>query len=237
MDKATHKPKLVVLSGAGISAESGLTTFRDSGGLWEGHDVMAVASIEGWRRDPALVLEFYNQRRRQAWAAQPNAGHRAIAELETDYDVTVITQNVDALHENAGSTRVIHLHGELAKAQSSRDPALVYPLDHWRIEPGDTCTLGSQLRPFIVFFGEPVPLMEQAIEITRAAEVLIVVGTSLVVYPAAGLLDVVDDSVPTFVVDPNLPAVRSRPNLVLVQEPAGSGMQRVRERLTARGSR
>lgn len=229
--RGAGKPKLVVLSGAGISAESGLATFRDSGGLWEGYDVMTVASIDGWQRDPELVLEFYNQRRRQAWAAEPNDGHLAIAALEADYDVTVITQNVDGLHEKAGSSRVVHLHGELAKAQSSSDPNLIYPLDHWEVKLGDTCDLGSQLRPFIVFFGEPVPMMDVAIQITRSADIFIVVGTSLVVYPAAGLLDLVDDSIPTFVVDPSLPAVRRRPNMALIQEAAGRGMQRVCEQL------
>src|SRR5690554_1597945 len=153
------KKKLVVLTGAGISAESGIQTFRDSNGLWEGHDVMTVASPEGWRKNPELVLEFYNQRRKDCLKAQPNPAHLGLAELEKDFDVTIITQNVDPLHEKAGSTKVIHLHGELFKSQSTLDSSLVYEMDHWELKPGDKCAKGSQLRPFIVWFGEAVPMM------------------------------------------------------------------------------
>ena len=176
----------MVLSGAGISAESGINTFRDSDGLWEGHDVMDVASPEGWYKDPLLVLNFYNQRRAQLKTVQPNQGHLALAELAQYFNVSVITQNVDDLHERAGSTDIIHLHGELLKAQSSQSPSLVYPwLDDINI--GDCCELGSQLRPFIVWFGESVPMLEPAIEKVTQADIVIIVGTSMQVYPAASL--------------------------------------------------
>lgn len=227
------KPKLVVLSGAGVSAESGIATFRDSNGLWEGHDVTTVATPQGWQRNPALVLEFYNQRRRNALAAQPNAGHEALVRLEAAYDVRIVTQNVDNLHEKAGSSWVLHLHGELFKSRSTADESLVYDIAGTELNLGDTCEKGSQLRPHIVWFGEAVPLMEQAAAEAVSADVFIIVGTSLVVYPAAGLLDYVPSHVPVYVVDPNLPPVSRRPNLHLIGEKASTGLSRLADELLA----
>jgi NAD-dependent deacetylase len=221
------KKRLVALTGAGISAESGIATFRDANGLWEGHDVMEVASPQGWRKNPELVLDFYNQRRKNAHSVQPNAGHTALADLEKDFDVRIITQNVDNLHERAGSSHVLHLHGKLFESRSTLDPALIYPMEGWELKKGDTCDRGSQLRPNIVWFGEPVLLMDQAIEETMQADIFLVVGTSLVVYPAAGLVDFVPDEVPVFVVDPNLPDMRRRPNLHSYEEKASTGMLKV----------
>ncbi|MBX0332013.1 NAD-dependent deacylase [Pontibacter sp. HSC-14F20] len=225
------KKKLVVLTGAGISAESGIATFRDANGLWEGHDVMEVASPQGWRKNPELVLDFYNQRRKNAHSVLPNAGHQVLAELEQDFDVKIITQNVDDLHERAGSTDVIHLHGKLFESRSSLDPKLIYPIEGWQLNLGDKCERGSQLRPNIVWFGEPVPLMEQAMVETLGADIFLVVGTSLVVYPAAGLVDLVPDEAPILVVDPNLPYMRPRPNLHLFEEKASTGMDKVKQLL------
>lgn len=199
--------KVIVLTGAGMSADSGLKTFRDSGGLWEGHDIYEVATPDGWRRDPEMVLEFYNQRRRQVWQAEPNAGHKALARLEEAYDVTVITQNVDNLHEQAGSSDVLHLHGDITKVRSEKDPSLVYEVGGDPISLGDTAEDGAQLRPHVVWFGEMVPNMDKAAELVPEAELLIVIGTSLVVYPAAGLVDLVPESVPRFVVDPSEPEI------------------------------
>lgn len=223
------KKKLVVLSGAGISAESGIKTFRDSGGLWEGHDVMEVASPEGWRRNQDLVQDFYNQRRKQARDCQPNDAHLKLASLEEHFDVTIITQNVDDLHEKAGSTSVIHLHGELAKAQSSVDRKLIYNLDHWEIKKGDTCEKGSQLRPFIVWFGEPVPKMEEAIQVAMLADIFIVIGTSLQVYPAASLIDYVPDHAPTYLIDPSSPGSHLRRDIIYIPKKATEGMKSVEE--------
>lgn len=199
--------KLVVLTGAGISAESGISTFRDNNGLWEQYRVEDVASIEGWHRDPALMTRFYNERRRQLPTVEPNAAHRLLAELENQYDVTVITQNVDNLHERAGSSRIIHLHGELMKVTSSfspNDPRYIrtLPADDLEVEMGDTAEDGSQLRPFIVWFGEAVPQIEPAIEETIKADLYLVIGTSLNVYPAAGLLNYVPQSTPIYLIDP-----------------------------------
>ncbi|QCR21748.1 NAD-dependent deacylase [Pontibacter sp. SGAir0037] len=225
------KKKLVVLTGAGISAESGIATFRDANGLWEGHDVMEVASPQGWKKNPALVLDFYNQRRKNAHEAKPNAAHLALVELEKDFDVTVITQNVDDLHERAGSKRIIHLHGKLFESCSTLDPKLVYPIKGHELKLGDKCARGSQLRPNIVWFGEPVPMMEVAADITMKADILLVVGTSLVVYPAASLVDYISDDVPIIVVDPNLPYIRPRKNLHLIEEKASTGMEKVMQLL------
>mgnify|MGYP000902998640 CR=1 FL=1 len=190
---ASHdqRPHLVVLSGAGMSAESGLSTFRDSDGLWAGHNVQEVASIEGWEQDPQRVLDFYNMRRREFVGAEPNEGHRLLAELERRYRVTIVTQNVDDLHERAGSTHVIHLHGELMKNRSVRDPFTTYPAEGAtrELHIGDLAPDGTQLRPFIVWFGEEVPEMIPAIEATEEADLFLVIGTSLEVYPAAGLID------------------------------------------------
>lgn len=223
--------KIVVLSGAGVSAESGLATFRDAGGLWEGYNVMEVASIDGWRKNPELVLNFYNQRRKAAVKALPNEGHKALARLEEKFDVTVITQNVDNLHEKAGSTKVIHLHGELFKCRSSLDENLIFDMDGLELNPGDKCPKGSQLRPHIVWFGEMVPMMDTAIREAMQAEIFIVVGTSLQVYPAAGLLDYVSPQAATYVIDPNMPPLQSRINLHLIKEKGSIGLSQLSEKL------
>lgn len=210
---------IVVLTGAGISAESGIKTFRDSNGLWEGHDVMEVASPEGFRKNKALVLDFYNQRRRQLLEVEPNNGHKALAELEKKHHVQIITQNVDDLHERAGSKLILHLHGELLKAQSTLDPSLVYA---WTkdITEQDTCSLGSQLRPFIVWFGEDVPMITKAQEICEQADVLVIIGTSMQVYPAAGLINFVKDNIPVVYIDPNPAPLYDIPNLKVIQKTA-----------------
>ena len=223
--------KLVVLTGAGISAESGIKTFRDSGGLWEGHRVEDVATPEGWRRDPEMVLEFYNQRRKQALDVKPNRGHAILVELEQQYDVTIITQNVDNLHERAGSSNVIHLHGSLFESRSTKNPALIYPIASWELKLGDMCKLGSQLRPNIVWFGEAVPMIEVAADISSGADIFLVVGTSMVVYPAAGLIDYVPDRVKKYVVDPKKPEILHVPNLEFIAEKASIGMETVRRLL------
>jgi NAD-dependent deacetylase len=223
--------KLVVLTGAGISAESGIPTFRDSDGLWEGYDVNEVATPEGWRKNPALVLEFYNQRRKRALEVEPNEGHRILAELESFFDVTIVTQNVDNLHERAGSSNVIHLHGSLFQSRSTVDESLVYDIKGWELKLGDLCEKGSQLRPNIVWFGELVPMMEVAAAEAARADVFLVVGTSMVVYPAAGLIHYVPRHVPKFVVDPNLPDVGHVPNLTMIAEKASIGLRKVKETL------
>ena len=210
--------KVVVLSGAGISAESGIKTFRDSGGLWEGYDVMEVASPEGWAKNPELVLDFYNQRRKKALTAQPNEGHMIIAELEKHFQVSVVTQNIDNLHEKAGSSHVIHLHGKIFQARSTLDPTLVYDIEGWELKLGDKCEKGSQLRPNIVWFGEMVPMMEVAVEEAISADIFIVIGTSLQVYPAAGLMEYAGKATPIFVIDPNMPIIPHRHNLFLVED-------------------
>ncbi len=223
--------KLVVLTGAGISAESGIPTFRDSNGLWEGHRVEDVASPEGWHRDPAVVLDFYNQRRKKAIEVKPNRGHEILAELEQQFDVTIVTQNVDDLHERAGSSRVIHLHGSLFESRSSVDESLVYPIKGWELNIGDRCEKGSQLRPNIVWFGEMVPLMEVAAHHASNAEIFLVVGTSMVVYPAAGLIHYVPYDTPKFVVDPKVPDVGNVPSLHMIADKASTGMEKVRTQL------
>jgi NAD-dependent deacetylase len=195
--------KLVVLTGAGISAESGIKTFRDAGGLWEGHDVMEVASYEGWLKNKELVLDFYNQRRKQLFEVQPNLGHFTLAELETDFDVHIITQNVDDLHERAGSSKVLHLHGELLKVRSDRNPPKQILDWNTDLKLGDLDQNENQLRPHIVWFGEAVPALEEAVEIAQQADYFAVVGTSLQVYPAAGLIHYAPLHVPIFYIDPN----------------------------------
>ncbi|MEC7378371.1 MAG: NAD-dependent deacylase [Pseudomonadota bacterium] len=205
---------IVVLTGAGISAESGLSTFRDNGGLWEKHSVYDVATPEAFARNQELVLRFYNERRRQLASAKPNEAHQRLAELEKRYRVTIITQNVDDLHERGGSSNVIHLHGELTKARSSSHPELVYDIGYRDIQPGDCCDWGAQLRPHIVWFGEEVPLLEKAAEVVRSADYLLIVGTSLQVYPAAGLVHEVDMDVPITVIDPGEPASVSRARVI-----------------------
>ena len=223
--------KIVVLTGAGISAESGLKTFRDSGGLWEGYDVTEVATPQAWQANRQLVLEFYNQRRKQAYEAQPNAGHLALAELEEHFEVQIITQNIDALHEKAGSSNVLHLHGEISTARSTADPELIYDLPSWELREGDTCEKGSQLRPHIVWFGEAVPMMEPAMEITSQAEIFIVAGTSLVVYPAAGLLDFADSQIPKFIIDPKIPEVSNTKQMHFFEEAASTGLPKLKQLL------
>ena len=224
------KKKLVILSGAGISQESGLKTFRDMGGLWEQYDVAEVASPEAWQKNPELVLRFYNERRKQLWEAKPNKGHIGIAELENWFDVEVVTQNVDDLHEQAGSTKVLHLHGELRKARSSVDPNLVYTLENWELKMGDTCEKGSQLRPHIVWFGEMVTEIEKAAVIVQKADIFVVVGTSLVVYPAAGLVHYIRPGTPVFVIDPHKPEVFIN-DVEYIQEKAGRGVEILKEKL------
>ena len=219
--------RIVALTGAGMSAESGLKTFRDADGLWEGHDVMQVASPEGWRQDPELVLDFYNQRRRQLFDVRPNQGHELLAELEQRYSVEVVTQNVDDLHERAGSSRVLHLHGELLKVRSSRDERLV---QDWTTDLvlGDLCELGSQLRPDIVWFGEAVPLLEPAAEITSQADIIIIIGTSMQVYPAASLIHFAQPGIPIYFIDPRPTISESQfSNLTVFADTAVKGMQKL----------
>lgn len=218
------KNHVVVLTGAGISAESGLSTFRDSGGLWERYSIEDVATPEAFARNPELVLDFYNQRRRQLADVEPNAAHRALAELERSHQVTVITQNVDDLHERAGSSNVVHLHGELTKVRSSKVPDLVYHLGYDEIRLGDTCEQGSQLRPHVVWFGEAVPMIEAAAEIVPMADHLLIVGTSLQVYPAAGLVELAGFDVPVTVIDPGEVPTMTRARVL--REPASIGVPR-----------
>jgi NAD-dependent deacetylase len=219
--------RVVVLSGAGISAESGLRTFRGADGLWEGHRVGDVATPEAWAANPGLVLEFYNQRRRAVRAAEPNAAHRALVDLERAYDVRIVTQNVDDLHERAGSSQVLHIHGEVLKARSTRDPRLVWHLGDRDIELGDLCELGSQLRPHIVWFGEMVPAMDEAVELVAEADVLIVVGTSLQVYPAAGLVFEAPRRARRILVNPDVPERVAVAAFEAVVKPATVGVPEV----------
>lgn len=225
--------KIVVFTGAGISAESGIKTFRDSGGLWEEFDINDVATPEGWKKDPALVLNFYNLRRKQVLEAKPNAAHIALAELQLRYDVQVITQNIDNLHERAGSKKVLHLHGEVTKSRSTLDPSLVYDIKGWKLELGERCAKNSQLRPHIVWFGEPVPNMLRAYEMTSAADIFIVIGTSLNVYPAAGLLDHAHDEIPKYLIDPTVDKVEHVNNLIIIKEKAGTGVPALVKQLLA----
>ena len=222
------KKKIVVLTGSGISAESGLKTFRDSGGLWEEYDVSLVASIDGWRNDPEFVLKFYNERRKQLENAKPNQAHIALAKLEEKYDVTIITQNIDNLHERAGSKNVLHLHGLMTQARSSVDVNLVYDIGYKEIHIGDLCEKGSQLRPNVVWFGEAVPLISDASEICSTADIFIVIGTSLVVYPAAGLIDEVPRNAVVYIIDPIKPPVyRSFREINFIEEVATTGTEKL----------
>jgi NAD-dependent deacetylase len=224
--------KLVVLTGAGVSAESGISTFRDKGGLWEGHDIMEVASPIGWSKNKELVLDFYNQRRRQLKDVQPNDAHFNIKKLEEKYDVTVITQNVDNLHERAGSKNIVHLHGELTKAKSTVPPYMVYEIGYEDIKLGDLCEKGAQLRPHVVWFGEPVPEIENSSEICAGADIFVVVGSSLVVYPAAGLIQYVPESVPKYIIDPVKPEIYSYyQNLTFIEEKATTGTEKLLKEL------
>ena len=220
------KKNLVVLTGAGISAESGINTFRDSGGLWEQYDVEDVATAQAWERNKALVTDFYNQRRKQLLEVQPNFGHFGLAELEKEFNVFIITQNVDNLHERAGSSSVLHLHGELTKVRSERYEELVYELlpEKYEIKIGDLCQKGYQLRPHIVWFGEAVPMMDKAIEITEKADILVVVGTSLNVYPAAGILHYAPANIPVYLIDPN-DVLINRKNVKIIKKGASEGMK------------
>jgi NAD-dependent deacetylase len=217
--------KLVVLTGAGMSAESGLRTFRDMGGLWEEHDVYEVASPGGWHRDRGMVLRFYNERRKQLLEASPNMGHFGLVELEKDFDVSIITQNVDDLHERAGSRSVLHLHGELRKARSTVDPDLIYDIEGWKLEEGDLCEKGSQLRPHVVWFGEAVTAIEEAAEVVSGADIFTIMGTSMNVYPAAGLVNYVPPAAPIYVIDPNEVAMPGHPRIRVIRKGAGEGIQ------------
>ncbi len=225
------KKKLVILTGAGISAESGLKTFRDSDGLWEGYNIEDVATPRAWRKDPQLVLDFYNFRRKNVLDATPNAAHYGLAELEKDFDVTIITQNIDDLHERAGSTNILHLHGEILKMRSERDTELIYPVTG-DIRLGDKAEDGSQLRPHIVWFEEPVPMMELAVPIVNRADLFVVVGTSLVVYPAAGLVNYTRQGIPLFVLDKKLPYIPDNGFLTCIEKPATEGISLLRSKLT-----
>jgi NAD-dependent deacetylase len=223
--------KLVVLTGAGISAESGIKTFRDAGGLWEGYNVMEVASPEGWRKNQKLVLDFYNQRRKQLHEVVPNLGHKILAELENDFDVHIITQNVDNLHEKAGSSKVLHLHGELLKVRSTRDESCVLDRET-DLNIGDTDTNGFQLRPHIVWFGEEVPALEEAVSLTQQADYLVIIGTSMQIYPAAGLINYANATIPIFYIDPNPATIYGIPNpLEIIPLTASEGLPILREKL------
>jgi NAD-dependent deacetylase len=222
---------LVILTGAGISAESGLKTFRDSDGLWEGYNIEDVATPEAWQRNPALVQQFYNERRKSVLEAQPNAAHYALAKLEEQYNVTIITQNIDDLHERAGATNVVHLHGIITRSQSSINPQLTYPIDGWEIGMDEVCELGSPLRAHVVWFGEAVPMIETAANICMKADVFMLVGSSLAVYPAAGLINYVKREVPKYIIDPKIPEVSVRGEVIAVREPATTGVPRVVEEL------
>lgn len=224
------KKKLVVLTGAGISAESGIRTFRDSGGLWEGYDVNDVATPEAWIKNPELVLRFYNERRKNVAAAVPNAAHIGLAALEKYFDVTIITQNVDDLHERAGSTNIIHLHGEIFKMRSEYDASITKEIKD-DIQVGDRAADGHQFRPHIVWFGEEVPMMETATKVAYHAEIFVVVGTSLVVYPAAGLINYVAMEVPKYVIDKSIPSLPAMKNLTLIEKPATEGVAELSELL------
>jgi NAD-dependent deacetylase len=223
--------KIVVLTGAGISAESGIRTFRDSGGLWEEYKIEEVATFDAWENNPELVLEFYNQRRKQLYEVKPNAAHEALVRLEEKYDVQIITQNVDDLHERAGSKHVLHLHGELTKARSTIDDSMVYKIDGWELKMGDTCEKGSQLRPHIVWFGEAVPNIVPAASLASKADIFIVIGTSMNVYPAAGLINYVKPNKPKFLIDPNETKVGNVPNLIIINESAGTGVPKLVDEL------
>lgn len=227
------KKKLVVLTGAGISAESGIKTFRDSDGLWEGHNVMDVATPEGWQKNPKLVLDFYNQRRRQLHQAKPNLAHLILAELEKDFDVQIITQNVDNLHESAGSSKVLHLHGELLKVRSIQNQKAILDWQqdlHW----GDMDDLGHQLRPHIVWFGEEVPALEAALKMTQEADFFVVIGTSLQVYPAAGLIEFTNSDIPFFYIDPKPISISNLKNPIeVITEVASEGMKILKSKLLA----
>lgn len=225
--------KLVILTGAGISAESGIRTFRDAGGLWESHRVEDVASPEGWIANPELVLDFYAKRREELLRAVPNEGHLGLARLQDSFQVEIITQNIDDLHERAGSTHVLHLHGELTKVCSTCDPSYVITLalEAPYIHLGDVCPRGCQLRPFVVWFGESVPAIEQAIEIVQQADLFVIVGTSMNVYPAAGLIHYLPHKIPIYLIDPKVVTTPYSHNIIFIQQPASVGIPLLEEEL------
>lgn len=223
--------KLVILTGAGMSSESGIRTFRDSGGLWEEYDVMEVATPMAWWKNRDLVLRFYNERRRQLATCEPNAGHLGLAKLEKYFNVMIITQNIDNLHERGGSTKILHLHGELTKARSTADPSLVYDIGYDDIKPGDNCEKGSQLRPHIVWFGEDVPMMDVAARIAGDADIFVVIGSSLNVYPAAGLINYAPQGASLWLIDPNDVAVPVNRKVEVIKEKASAGIAILTERL------
>ena len=224
------KKRLVVLTGAGISAESGLKTFRDSDGLWEGYDINEVATATAWKKNPALVLEFYDMRRKSVREAKPNTAHYGLAELENGFDVYVVTQNIDDLHERAGSTNVLHLHGEILKMRSEKNEGLIYPIED-EIKIGEKAEDGAQLRPHIVWFEEAVPKIEDAIDIVQTAEIFVIVGTSLVVYPAAGLVNYAPRNIPKFIVDKHIPYSSGLSNIKAIEKPATDGIKDLQEAL------
>jgi NAD-dependent deacetylase len=218
---------LVVLTGAGISAESGIKTFRENKGLWEEYNVMDVATPQAWQKNAPLVQEFYNKRRKQVLEAQPNKAHELLVEVEKHFDVQIITQNIDDLHERAGSKKVLHLHGQITKARSTLDNSYVIDIDGWELKMGDKCPKGSQLRPHIVWFGEEVPNMDKAIMYTEKADILLIIGTSLQVYPAAGLATCVSADTPVFLIDPNDTGILPSSKLTVIKEKATNGMEKV----------
>jgi NAD-dependent deacetylase len=223
--------RLVILTGAGMSSESGIKTFRDSGGLWEEYDVSEVATPMAWKRNRELVLRFYNERRRQLASSKPNEGHLGLARLEKYFDVQIITQNIDDLHERAGSTKIVHLHGELTKARSSADPSLIYDIGYRDINPGDNCEKGSQLRPHIVWFGEEVPMMDEAVNLTAGADIFVVVGSSLNVYPAAGLIAYAPARASLWLIDPKEVVIPISRKVDVIMENASKGVGILTERL------
>ncbi len=225
------KTKLVVFTGAGISAESGIKTFRDSDGLWEEYNINEVATPQGWEKNNSLVLDFYNKRRKQVLEAKPNKAHVALVDLEKKYDVHIITQNIDDLHERAGSKKVLHLHGEIIKSRSTTDSSLIYKIKGTELNIGDRCKRGSQLRPHIVWFGEQVPEMETAYEIAAKADIFMVIGTSMVVYPAAGLIDYTKPNIPKYLIDPSDVKVNGILNLIIIKEKASIGLPRLADEL------
>lgn len=227
------KQKLVVLSGAGISAESGLKTFRDSDGLWEGYRVEDVATLAAWQADMPLVLDFYNMRRKNVLESEPNKAHILLKELEEKYDVQIITQNVDNLHERAGSTKILHLHGIITQAKSTYDDNLIYEINGWEMKMGDRCEYGSQLRPNIVWFGEAVPNIEPAIKLVEEADLMLVIGTSLQVYPAAGLVQYFSNNKPLYVIDPKKVPVSRQQNIHFIEAKASDGMEQLVNILTS----
>jgi NAD-dependent deacetylase len=224
------KKKLVVLTGAGISAESGLKTFRDSDGLWEGYDINEVATATAWRKNPELVLEFYNMRRKNVREAKPNAAHDGLASLQDVFDVHVVTQNIDDLHERAGTKNVLHLHGEILKMRSEKNEELIYPIEV-EIKMGDKAEDGGQLRPHIVWFEEPVPMIEKAVDLVRSADIFLIVGTSLAVYPAAGLVNYAPYPIPKFIVDKRITYTSSLYNLTVIEKAATEGVGELQQLL------